>query len=228
MGRRLDICLLALSLTTTLTLAQAPTPSSSSSRHSHKPASTTASPLDPGAITNGLYHNSTLGFSCKIPAGWVLRSDEMNAHNGDDTATSNDAKTGIVLLAAFSRPPEAHAEDVNASILIAAESASAYPGLKDAAQYFGPLAEITKAQGFAEVEEPYEVAVGTKTLARADYQKDIGTRVMRQSTLVMLARGNVVSFTFIGGTEDEVEELAAGLSFQIARAKSKTSQKSPM
>jgi len=37
--------------------------------------------------------------------------------------------------------------------------------------------------------------------------------VMRQSTLVMLARGYAVSFTFIGGTEDEVEELMVGLSF---------------
>jgi hypothetical protein len=39
---------------------------------------------------------------------------------------------------------------------------------------------------------------------------------MRQSTLVMLARGYVVSFTFIGGTEDEVEELIQGLSFAAA------------
>jgi hypothetical protein len=36
---------------------------------------------------------------------------------------------------------------------------------------------------------------------------------MRQSTLVTLARGYAVSFTFIGGTQDEVEELVQGLSF---------------
>jgi hypothetical protein len=36
---------------------------------------------------------------------------------------------------------------------------------------------------------------------------------MRQSTLVMLTHGYAVSFTFIGGTEDEVEELIGGLSF---------------
>jgi hypothetical protein len=102
---------------------------------------------------------------------------------------------------------------VNASILIAAESAAAYPGLKDAAQYFGPVTEVAQAQGFEVVEEPYEFAVGTKTVVRGDFQKDVGTRVMRQSTLVMLARGYAVSFTFIGGTEDEVEELVQALSF---------------
>jgi len=149
----------------------------------------------------------------------------MNVRDGEDAEMdagkkSTDAgKAGRVLLAAFSRPPEARGEDVNASILIAAESAAAYPGLKDAAQYFGPVTEVAKAQGFEVEEEPYEFAVGTKTLVRGDFQKDVGTRVMRQSTLVLLARGYAVSFTFIGGTEDEVEELVQGLSFGVTRAK---------
>ncbi len=142
----------------------------------------------------------------------------MNARDESDAAAGTSKKDpgGRVLLAAFSRPPQARAEDVNSSIVIAAESADAYPGLKDAAQYFGPLTEVTKAQGFTQDGEPYEFAVGAKTLARADFQKDVGTRVMRQSTLVMLAHGYAVSFTFIGGTEDEVEELIGGLNFATA------------
>jgi hypothetical protein len=124
---------------------------------------------------------------------------------------------GRVLLAAFSRPPEARAEDINSSILIAAESAAAYPGLKDAAQYFGPVTEVAQAQGFEVVEQPYEFVVGTKKVVREDFQKDVGSRVMRQSTLVVLARGYAVSFTFIGGTGDEVEELVGGLSFGVAK-----------
>jgi len=124
-----------------------------------------------------------------------------------------------VLLAAFARPPEAHGEDVNASVLIAAESAAAYPGLKEAAQYFGPLTEVAKAQGFTVDEEPYEIAVGTKVLVRGDFHKDVGTRVMRQSTLAFLSHGYAVSITVIGGTEDEVEELIDGLSFGEAPGK---------
>ena len=176
-------------------------------------------------MSAGAYRNPALGFTCKIPPAWVLRTEEMNVRDGEDAEMdagkkSTDAgKAGRVLLAAFSRPPEARGEDVNASILIAAESAAAYPGLKDAAQYFGPVTEVAKAQGFEVEEEPYEFAVGTKTLVRGDFQKDVGTRVMRQSTLVLLARGYAVSFTFIGGTEDEVEELVQGLSFGVTRAK---------
>jgi hypothetical protein len=157
---------------------------------------------------------------CKIPAGWVLRTDEMNTSDQDDARVAGNAGRGNrVLLAAFSRPPEARAEDVNASILIAAESVAGYPGLTDAAQYFGPVTEVAKAQGLEMDEEPYGFVLGTKSLVRGDFQKDVGKRVMRQSTLVVLVRGYVVSFTFIGGTEDEVEELVQGLSF-VAGGKS--------
>ncbi len=167
-------------------------------------------------MTGGAYRNSAFGFACKIPAGWVLRTEEMNRQQGEDEEADAGKKAtdaGRVLLAAFSRPPEARGEGVNASILVAAESAASIPELKEAAQYFVLVNEAAKAQGFAVVEEPYAFAIGTKTVVRGDFKKDVGSRVMRQSTLVVLARGYAVSFTFIGGSEDEVEELVRGLSF---------------
>lgn len=212
------------------TLAQSPP--SSSSKNVRKPA--LGSSLDAGSVTGGLYRNQALGMTCKIPAGWVLRTEEMNAREEDepgdtgqldppkDPSTPGKAEeknkvNGRVLLAAFSRPPQAAGEEVNASILIAEESVTAYPGLKDAAQYFGPVAEIAKGQGFTIANEPYEFPVAAKTLVRGDFQKNVGSRVMRQSTLVMLAQRYVVSFTFIAGTEDELENLINGLSFTLAR-----------
>jgi hypothetical protein len=235
---RMAASLVALILVTAAVPVRAQSPaqsssSSSSSKRAKTPASTSDSALDSGAVSNGVYRNAGLGFTCRIPAGWVLRTEEMNAR--DDVAPAKEGRAaaaqaseggcphaegcGRVLLAAFSRPPEARGEDVNGSIVIAAESAASYPGLKDAAQYFGPVGEIAKAQGFEVVEEPYEFAIGTKTVVRGDFQKNVGSRVMRQSTLAVLARGYVVSFTFIGGTEDEVEELVAGLSFGAAKSK---------
>ena len=148
----------------------------------------------------------------RVIVGDVLASNSNVALTGDRDA-SPKMRASRVLLAAFSRPPEARAEDVNSSILIAAESAASYPGLKDAAQYFGPVMEVAKAQGFAMDDDPYEFVLGAKKLARGDFQKDVGSRVMRQSTLVLLARGYVVSFTLIGGTEDEVDELIEGVKF---------------
>ena len=224
--RILRITILGITACATISVrAQTSQPASSSSSSSKpvkKSASAAVSKLDSGVVSAGAYRSPAFGFTCKIPAGWVLRTEEMNAREGEDEKVDAGKKAtdaGRVLLAAFSRPPEVRAEDVNASILIAAESVAAYPGLKDAAQYFGPVSEVAKAQGFAVVEEPYQFVMGTKTVVRGDFQKDVGTRVMRQSTLVVLAQGFAVSFTFIGGNEDEVEELVQRLSFSVPRAK---------
>jgi hypothetical protein len=193
--------------------------SSSSSNSKHRRAVTASdSALEPGTISNNTYRNNSLGITCQVPLGWVLRTDDMNAHDDDSDPnatppSSFDPKPGRVLLAVFSRPPEARGENVNASIVIAAESASAYPGLKEAAQYLGPIAEVAKGQGFTVAHEPYEIAIGAKPLAREDFQKDVGSRVMRQSTLVVLAKGYAVSLTFIAGTPDEVDELIGALTF---------------
>jgi hypothetical protein len=145
--------------------------------------------------------------------------DGPSQDNSDSVPAKKPAASGgSVLLAAFSRPPEATGEDVNSSIVIAAESSTSYPGLKDAAQYFGPLTEVATAQGFQVVNEPYQFLSGTKMLVRGDFAKERGTRAMHQTTLVMLGRGYAISFTFIGATEDEVEELIQGLSFRGRQA----------
>lgn len=191
-----------------------------------KGASHPATALDAGSVSGGVYRNKTLGLTCKIPDGWVLRTEEMNAGNEESAAAGGDKAAAsrktealcphanaCVLLAAFSRPPAATGESVNSSILIAAESASAYPGMTEAAQYFEPLTEVARAQGFELDEDPYAIAVGTKTLVRADYHKNVGAHVMLQSTLALLSHGYAVSITVIGGTDDEVEDLVDGLSF---------------
>jgi hypothetical protein len=157
----------------------------------------------------------------RIPEGWVLRTDEMNAPAEGTVPPSQSAPAAAssagasVLLAAFSRPPEATGEEVNASLVIAAESAAAYPGLKNAGQYFEPLTEVAKAQGFKVDAEPYEIEMGRRFLVRGDFHKDVSTRVMRQSTLAFLSHGHAISITVIAGTEDEIEELLDGLTFTV-------------
>ena len=223
------VALAALSLFLPARAQTSATPTSSTStsaKHGKQAASSADSGIDAGTVTNGFYRNRTLGLTCKVPPGWVLRTDEMNAREEKQEEEKKDENTAAqppataassagskVLLAAFSRPPEARAEDVNASILIAAESAASYPGLKEAAQYFFPLTEVAKAQGFMLDEDPYDIALGTKTLVRGDFHKNVGTRVMRQSTLALLSHGYAVSITVIGGTDDEVEDLIDGLDF---------------
>lgn len=229
---RCAVVILATLLLALTAPAQTHSTSSSPAPHAKKPAAAANSTLDDGIVTNGVYRNKTLAFSCKIPEGWVLRTEEMNARDekeggekeGQELGTKDSAPApraassagSKVLLAAYSRPPDARAEDVNASILIAAETAASYPGLQEPAQYFGPLTEVAEANGFTADEAPYDIAIGSKTLVRGDFHKDVGTRVMRQSTLAMLSHGYAISITIIGGTDDEVEDLVDGLTFTAA------------
>jgi hypothetical protein len=163
-----------------------------------------------GSSQNGTYGNTYFGFAYKLPYGWVERTEQMREGSGDPSKS-------MVLLSAFERPPQAEGDTVNSAVLIAAESVSSYPGLKTAADYFGPLTEVTSAKGFKVVKEPNDVQVGTKQLVRSDFSKEVDKLTMYQASLVMLERGYVVSFTFLGASEDDVDELIEGLNFSSAR-----------
>ena len=182
-----------------------------------KQASHAAASIDQGSTANGTYRNSPLGLTCKIPFGWVDRTTEMR--EGDSSPQSDPAKS-LVLLAVFERPPEATGSTINSAIVIAAEKTSEYSGLKTAADYFGPITELATAKGFKVVNQPYEFPVGAKQLVRSDFSKPRGSLTMVQSSLVMLEKGYVVSFTFIGGSEDEVNGLVENLGFGAKKASS--------
>jgi len=171
---------------------------------SAKAATIQATPLDLGAVANGIYRNSFFAFTVKLPFGWVDRTDVMRQDSS--SAAKADAGKSMVLLATFERPPEAAGSTVNAAVVIAAESASSYPGLKQPAQYFGPIEELTKSNGFTAINEPYQFPVDGMPIVRQDFSKKLSGATMYQSSLVMLRKGYIVSFTFIGGSEDEVTE----------------------
>lgn len=185
------------------------------------------------------YRNSTFGFRYQVPFGWVDRTKEMREQSTpqpaeppqarDSSSTKTGSKTGRqagaqsgnqgeVLLAVFERPPEAPGETVNSGVVIAAESVAAYPGLKQAVDYLGPLTELTTARGFKSDGDPSIAEIDGRSLVRADFIKPLTDRLaMHQSTLILLAKGKVVSFTFIAGSEDEVDELMDGLHFVTNR-----------
>jgi hypothetical protein len=166
------------------------------------------------SVSSGLYHNPSFGFVYKIPFGWVDRTAEMREADAGQDRT--DPAKAEVLLAVFERPPETTGDTVNSAVVIAAESVSSYPGLKTAADYFGPLDEVITAKGFKVVNQPYPFPVGTKQLARSDFSKDLDKLTLEQATLVMVDKGYVVSFTFIGSSQDEVDGLLEGLRFLAA------------
>jgi hypothetical protein len=184
--------------------------------------------FDPGTYDDvtRLYLNRTFSFSCKVPAGWVLRTEQMKPDN---------ASNSQVLLAAFERPPEATGPAPASTILIASESQSTYPGLRTAEDYFVPLTEVVTSKGFKAVNEAYPFKLGTQQVMREDFSREGKDRptdrttkdrltkdhpTMYQSTLVTLSHGAILSFTFLAASEDEVDSLIENLSFSPITPKS--------
>ena len=155
-------------------------------------------------MNDGVYRNSAFGFSYKLPFGWVDRTADMQ----DDSA---DVFKSRVLLAIFERPPEASGDTINSAVVIAVELLPA--GMSTAADYFESLAGLTTAKGFQAADEAQELSVGKVKLLRGDFTKPRGALTMRQTSLVLVQRSQAISFTFIGGSEDEVNELIEKLSF---------------
>jgi hypothetical protein len=129
-----------------------------------------------------------------------------------------DPSKSSELLAVFERPPEATGNTINSAVVIAIEKLSSFSGLKTAANYFGPVSELAAARGFKVVNEPYEFSVGAKALVRGDFSKERGSLTMYQTSLVTLEKGYAVSFTFIGGSEDEVGQLIERLTFAAKKS----------
>jgi uncharacterized protein (DUF2147 family) len=186
--------------------APAATPTAKSAAHNEDPQ---------------LYRNPTFAFRFQIPYGWVDRTKEMQA--------GNEAGRAEVLLAVFERPPQATGDTINSAVVIASESAASYPGLKKAEDYLGPLTELATSKGFKAEGEPYALEVESRQLLRADFTKPLSGKTssvetsndkltMRQCTLVLLAKGQVVSFTFIAGSEEELDDLMDGLHFGPAKS----------
>ena len=187
---------------------QSPPAGSSSSKNSKPEQHIKREPA--GELAEKVYRNATYGFAYKIPYGWVERTREMQPDDPD--AAKGDPAQGKVLLAVFERPPEAPGETVNSAVVIAEEPASSYPGLKTAADYAGPVTELATSKGFKAAGDPEAVTLDGKALVRCDFVRE-AKLAMHQSTLILLQKGSLVSFTFIGGSAEEVEDLMNELSF---------------
>jgi len=129
-------------------------------------------------------------------------------------ASEANASGSQTLLAIFERPPGAAGKTINSAVIIAAESRSDYPQVKTAADYFGPISDLAEQNAMKSLGDPYAFPVGNKQLVREDFTGERGELPIYQSSLVMIERGKIVSFTFVGGNEDDVNDLIANLQFQ--------------
>src|SRR5882757_8245769 len=171
-------------------------------------ASPSRAPASKPAEDSQLYRNSAFGFRYRIPFGWVDRTKEMQE--------GSDSSKGEVLLAIFERPPQAAGDTINSAVVIAAERATTYPDLKKAEDYLRPLTELTKSKGLKRDGDPSEAQIDSQRVVRADFSKALNDKLtMHQATLMLLNKGQIVSFTFIADGLDAVNDLIERLSFSL-------------
>ena len=83
-----------------------------------------------------------------------------------------------------------------------------------------PLNEFMTSKGFKHGGDPSTVEIDARKLVRADFVKPLNDKLsMHQSTLVLLQKGQIVSFTFIAGSEDEVNDLIQELGFRASKSR---------
>lgn len=165
----------------------------------------------------------SFGFTYRVPFGWVDRTEDMQPSSevagagkeppADSSATKSESGNSETLLAVFERPPEASGEGIDSAVIIAAESVANYPTIKAPADYFGPLSDIAEKRGLKMDGDPYEFAVGSKRLVRGDFVAADGKTAAHQTSLVMIEKAHIVSFTFVSDSEDEIDDLISGLTF---------------
>ena len=206
---------------------------SAQSRRQEKSAIATCGPLLDQALKCQRF-----GFLYKVPFGWVDRTADMQQHAAANQPGSREALNGSsagpdeskpasssaseTLLAEFERPPGAPGDTINSAVVIASEPLENYRGIKTAADYFGAITELAEQRGFKVIDEPYGFSIGAKQLVRGDFSKERGKLTMCQSSLVVIVNRHILSFTFVGGSQDEVEELVGNLSFAAAKAPAHT------
>jgi hypothetical protein len=204
----------------------------------HPQAKPPRNSLQCGPLADQTLHCARFGFAYKVLFGWVDRTADMNADaqsqpdtNQDENSATNKSSepassTGSeTLLAVFERPPAASGDSINSAVVIAAEPLTNYHGVKTAEQYFGAISELAEQRGFKAVSDPYSFSVGSKQLVRGDFSKQRGNLTMYQTSLAMIENGYIVSFTFIGGSEDEVSDLISNLSFGARPHQNRGAQK---
>jgi hypothetical protein len=167
-----------------------------------------------GPINGQAFKCPKFGFSYEIPLGWVDRTAEMQQPAATEApAQGLDGGQSQTLLAIFERPPQAVGQTINSAVIIAAESRADYPQVKTAADYFAVISDLAEAGGLKAAGDPYAFTASGKQLVREDFAGEHGKLPIFQSTLVILEKGKIVSFTFIARSEDDVAGLIDNLRF---------------
>ena len=170
------------------------------------------SPVD-GQVVGPLYTNRYFGLSLNIPAGWTTAEFKPTFSTPGNTPrpapkTPRDEHTHQLLM--LSEKPLDSPQPANSSLLIMAEAAASVPGVKTAKDYLARASQlmIDAPIAYHPVSGIADTSVGGVASARLDFTARLASdKSARQSYLVCLRYGYVLSFILSATTEEELKRL---------------------
>ena len=169
------------------------------------PADTPAPAIDRGRFVGNAYVNDFLGLSYPLPDEWFVNPDLSPVPAG---AVKKLTSGALLLFVADKRRPQGNFRN---RVLLIADDASNYdPGLTAE----GYAAKFMNATGQKQAVEPLQSATvefAVQHFHRADYRDGSETAVLYKSFVCTKVKGYWVSWTFVGGSSTELDELVNSL-----------------
>ena len=177
------------------------------------------SEVDPGVVHDGVYTNTTFGFSFKYPKDWVVHGEATNerirelgkekiTETGTSRATAEVAmKNTYQLLTVFHYPLGTPGITLNPAILVIAENIAHAPGVTNGKDYLLNVQGILVRGGYQILlKEPIEYHFAGVQFFRGNYAIEMNGVHMIQTHFVTVKNGYALIFSFLGdqATVDEM------------------------
>ncbi len=169
---------------------------------------------DNGTIKDGVYYNTYFNFAFTYPKDWVVHEQAINDRI-HERALEEAAKTGnlaqqkntYILLTVTRHPKGTPGITVNSAVFVVAEKV---PGNADGKDYLLSLRQVRQEKKSDQplLDKPEEFRVAGMQFFRDDYTGMVNGINKRQSIFVHIKKGYAIIFSFTGGDEKSVEEMA--------------------
>ncbi len=180
---------------------------------------------DNGKLIDGVYRSDFFGFQYALPQGWTVHGEETQKAimdtgkeliAGDDQAKRSmmeaASKRTFQLLTVFEYPLGTP-EKSNRSIQLIAENVAFAPGIQTGKDYILNLRKVlADSQMQTEFEgEPSEQNLDGITFYRQSMLMKVGSRPVYEAYYGAILKGYALSFIFVGGTKEGLEEATRSL-----------------